>query len=195
MIEAPIYGLVLAGGVSSRMGENKAELIYHDRPQWAYCAQLIGPYCREVYFSVNESVQMQDVSQDYLVYDSMSDRGPASGILAAMQRYPEAAWMIMPVDMPGVDRALINRLFRQRDPSANATCLSRGGKVEPLLGVWEPGMAAELQSYLDRGKSSLPQFLADRNVHQIELNDLHAHKLDSVDTPEERSNFLKFGRK
>lgn len=195
MIEAPIYGLVLAGGGSSRMGENKAELIYHDRPQWAYCAQLIGPYCREVYFSVNQQSQMQDVSSEYQLMDNVSDRGPAAGILAAMQRYPDVAWMIMPIDMPGVDRALINRLFRQRDASSHATCLSRGGKVEPLLGIWEPGMISDLQSYLDKGKSSLPQFLAQRNVHEVELNDLHAHKLDSVDTPEERSNFLKFGRK
>ena len=177
------------------MGENKASLIYHDRPQLAYCAQLIGPYCREVYFSVNQDDQVKDVSPDYLLMDPLPDKGPAAGILAAMQRHPEAAWIIMAVDMPGIDRALVNRLFRQRDASKDATCLMRGDKVEPLLSIWEPAMARDFKAYLDNGKSSLPQFLAQRNLHQITLDTVHAHKLDSVDTPEERSNFLKFGRK
>jgi molybdopterin-guanine dinucleotide biosynthesis protein A len=177
------------------MGENKASLIYHDRPQWAYCAQLIGPYCRDVYFSVNNENQVQDVSSEYLLHDSLTDKGPAAGILAAMERHPEAAWIIMAVDMPGVDRALVNRLFRQRDTSRDATCLMRGDKLEPLLSIWEPILAKDFRDYVERGKSSLPQFLAQRNIHQLPLDTMHAHKLDSVDTPEERSNFLKFGRK
>ncbi len=195
MIEAPIYGLILAGGPSTRMGENKAELIYHDRPQWAYSAQLIAPYCREVYFSVQDENQIPDMPAELLLKDHSAGNGPIGGILAALESNDRAAWMVMGIDMPGVDRALINRLFRQRDANKVVTCLMRDGKAEPLLSIWEPSVLDSLRKYASSGKSSLRQFLQQQDIHTIMIDDAMSYKLDSIDTPEERQNFLRKGRK
>ncbi|MCA6075344.1 molybdenum cofactor guanylyltransferase [Fulvivirga sedimenti] len=195
MIEAPIYGLILAGGPSTRMGENKAELIYHDRPQWAYSAQLIAPYCREVYFSVRNDDQIADMPAELMLRDKPNITGPVAGILAAMESNERAAWMVLGIDMPGVDRALINRIFRQRDANKGVTCLMRDGKAEPLLSIWEPTVRDRLQKYASSGKSSLRQFLQQEDIHIIVIDDAMSYKLDSIDTPEERQNFLRKGRK
>ena len=185
----------MAGGPSSRMGENKAELIYHDRPQWAYSAQLISPYCREVYFSLKDENQIPDMDPSLVIIDSDIGDGPISGLLSAFEKFPQAAWLVVGVNMPGVDRALINRIFRQRKPDFRATCLSVHDKLQPLLSIWEPSAAPDLQKYANNGKNSLRKFLETQEVNRIELDSQLAYKLDSVDTHQERQNFLRKGRK
>ncbi len=195
MIEAPIFGLILAGGESSRMGMNKAELIYHDRPQWAYAAQLIAPYCRNVYFSLKNEEQIPDMDPDLVIPDASQGTGPISGLLAAFEKHPEAAWLVLGTNMPGIDRAMINRVFRQRNPEVGATCLSVSSKPEPLVSIWEPLIAADLKDFAHSGKNSLRKFLEQQEIQAVEIDSSMAFKLESVDTPAERENFLRKGRK
>ena len=177
------------------MGENKAELIYHDRPQWAYAAQLISPYCREVYFSLKQQEQVPDIPPELIITDDPRGEGPISGLLAAFNSNPSAAWLVLSVGMPGVDRALINRIFRLRDASKAATCLMMDGRIEPLLSIWEPSASTGLSQYADRGKNSLRQFLQQQEIQAITIDASMSYKLDSYDTPDDRQNFLRKGRK
>ena len=195
MIEAPIFGLILAGGESSRMGMNKAELIYHDRPQWAYAAQLIAPYCRTVYFSLKDENQLPDMDPELVIVDAVHGSGAISGLLSAFDKQPNAAWLILGINMPGIDRALVNRVFRQRNPEVSATCISVNNKPEPLLSIWEPSVAGELKTFAQSGKNSLRKFLEQQEIQAVEIDSSMAFKLDSVDTPAERENFLRKGRK
>ncbi|MEY4787280.1 MAG: hypothetical protein RL692_1174, partial [Planctomycetota bacterium] len=48
---AEICGLILTGGQSSRMGSDKAQLTYSNRPQWQEVADLLRPFCNKVYWS------------------------------------------------------------------------------------------------------------------------------------------------
>ncbi|MCL4693819.1 MAG: NTP transferase domain-containing protein, partial [Candidatus Hydrogenedentes bacterium] len=47
----PLYGLVLAGGKSTRMGQDKSALRYYDKPQVAHCLEMLGQFCKRVYVS------------------------------------------------------------------------------------------------------------------------------------------------
>ena len=49
---APLFGLVLAGGASTRMQQDKAALAYHGKPQlnWAY--DLLADLCAATFISV-----------------------------------------------------------------------------------------------------------------------------------------------
>jgi cyclic pyranopterin phosphate synthase len=51
ILERPLYGLVLTGGKSSRMGEPKALLNYHGKAHGAWTAELIGAFCEKVFLS------------------------------------------------------------------------------------------------------------------------------------------------
>ncbi len=49
-----IYGLILTGGFSKRMGMEKAQLNYHGKPQFSYLFELIKPFCEEGVFVVQK---------------------------------------------------------------------------------------------------------------------------------------------
>ncbi|MEJ2005664.1 MAG: hypothetical protein P8X57_12015, partial [Cyclobacteriaceae bacterium] len=76
-----------------------------------------------------------------------------------------------------------------------ATCLAVGGKLMPLLSIWEPEIAVDLKKFAASGKNSLKKFLEEQEIQTVEVDSSLSFKLDTVDTPEERQNFLKRGRK
>ena len=50
--KAPLYGLVLAGGRSSRMQRDKATLAYHGRTQLEWAMDLIAPFVERAFVSL-----------------------------------------------------------------------------------------------------------------------------------------------
>ena len=49
--QAPLYGLVLAGGRSTRMGQDKSLISYHGKAQREYMADLLGQWCSRTFIS------------------------------------------------------------------------------------------------------------------------------------------------
>lgn len=191
MRDRGIYGLVLAGGKSERMGVAKAELIYFDRPQWAYCANLLAPYCDKVFVSMEHADQISDVPTDMQLVDDHPGSGPFAGILSALKKYPDNTWLIMAVDMPGTDRAVMNRLIRFRDPDARISCFSdEQGNIEPLLSFWEASVREEAENFARHNQSPL-EFIRKTNSHVIELDEKQFGKLKSINTPESRKQFIR----
>ena len=87
-------GVVLASGQSSRMGEDKALLMWDGTPLYQHMAQLLTCAGARTVL-INRSGTGQEC-----VADIYPGRGPLSGIHAALSRCFHEALMIVPVDMP-----------------------------------------------------------------------------------------------
>lgn len=142
--QAPLYGLVLAGGQSSRMGQDKSSLQYFDKTQRQHLVDLLTPFCKEVWVSARaEQAQLWNDGLPYLIDDvNWSDKlkGPILGIYSAMLRFPEAAWLVVACDLPFVDARALGDLCAARDASQLATAYQspEEGLPEPLIAIWEP---------------------------------------------------------
>lgn len=184
---------MLAGGISTRMGQSKAELIYFDRPQWAYCSNLLGQFCDRVWISMEKEDQIDDVPRTMQLLDSVESKGPLSGILSALKQDPDKTWLVMACDMPGIDMAVMHRLLRLRDPDALVSCFCRDedeATIEPLLSFWEAGALAELEKFV-RKSWSPQEFIKTHRTHLIPLEEANFEKLTSINTPEDRKEFIR----
>ncbi|HNP08536.1 MAG TPA: NTP transferase domain-containing protein, partial [Cyclobacteriaceae bacterium] len=114
----PLYGLVLGGGLSSRMGKDKGHLNYHGQPQRDYVFKLLEKFCDRVYYSANA----QAISDNNTIKDAYPFQGPLNGILSAFKFQSDVAWLTVPIDMPFVDESIIQFLIDHRDVSRVATC-------------------------------------------------------------------------
>ncbi|UII26564.1 molybdenum cofactor guanylyltransferase [Fulvivirga maritima] len=158
-----LYGLVLIGGKSSRMGTDKSLIRYHDVTQRAYVHQLLSQYCSKVFLSCNPS-QRKELALPYI--EDNQCEGPITGLLSAHEAYPDASWLIMACDMPYVDSTLLNILLQQRDNSKLATCFYLDN-IEPLCAIWEASSFPLLKEYYQSGKRSPRRFLEGQDVKVI----------------------------
>jgi len=183
----PLYGLVLGGGLSSRMGKDKGHLNYHGQPQRDYVFKLLEKFCDRVYYSANA----QAISDNNTIKDAYPFQGPLNGILSAFKFQSDVAWLTVPIDMPFVDESIIQFLIDHRDVSRVATCFydAEGKLPDPLLTVWEPHSANLLKAFYEEGKISPREFLRTSNTQLLHTPDKRA--LKNVNTPNDLDEFLK----
>jgi molybdopterin-guanine dinucleotide biosynthesis protein A len=162
-----LYGLILAGGQSSRMGINKALISYHGKPHHEYLFELLTPFCKRVHTSCKS---IHDFSKNFNPIPDLYDlNSPLNGIVSAIQTHSGKAWMTIPVDMPLVDANVIQFLIEHRDKEKMATCFydSIGKAPEPLLTIWETKSHLSLLTYQKSGGISPKYFLQNQDVHLI----------------------------
>lgn len=184
---APIQGLILAGGKSTRMGSDKGLLEYHGQAQREYLYKLLGdlfPPVDEGQKGVYTSVrQHQDVSGNVIV-DKFKDLGPFGGICSAFQENPNTAWFVIATDVPFVDEDVIQLLLKHRNQSKIATTLKGKNKQfpEPLITIWEPKAYPVLLNYLAQGYSCPRKVLINSDVEIIEIDD---DIIRNINTPQD----------
>jgi molybdopterin-guanine dinucleotide biosynthesis protein A len=180
-----LNGLILAGGKSIRMGQDKGMIDYHGKPQREYLVDLLKPYCLEVYFSSKENIRQNTIA-DHFDLDS-----PLNGILSAFHFDPSIAWLTVPVDMPYLNSRAIEFLFRHRDPKKVATCFfdSDGKLPEPLFTIWEIKSKPLLFDFYNSGGYSPRKFLEENDVQLLQAPDPKI--LQNINTHEDLVLFLK----
>ncbi len=102
-----LYGLVMAGGDSRRMGENKAFIVYHKNPQVYEAVSLLNKICGNVFISCRKEHGNLFNSNIRRIHDLDLANGPMDGLLAAFQKYPDKAWLVLPCDLPFIDLELL----------------------------------------------------------------------------------------
>jgi molybdopterin-guanine dinucleotide biosynthesis protein A len=181
-----IYGLVLAGGASQRMGQDKAALHYHGKPQLQWAYELLSSICERTFVSVRPD-QVNDPTRASLpqIVDTRPGIGPIAGISAALQMYPNAAWLILACDLPFLSRDVLINLVKHRDPARIATAYrsAHDNLPEPLCAIWEPSSANIVQAWIDAGKQCPRKLLINSNAAL--LDQLDARALDNINTPDE----------
>jgi molybdopterin-guanine dinucleotide biosynthesis protein A len=187
-LSTPLYGLILAGGSSSRMQRDKAALKYQGQIQLDRAFELARRHVTDVYVSVR-AAQIAEPTRagKPMIVDSFPGEGPMIGIRSALAAYPEAAWLVLACDLPFLSDAAIDHLLRERDPSKFATAYKStfDGLPEPLCAIWEPAAAAALGNYQNNAGTCPRKFLIRQASKLLEPFDGHA--LDNINTPEEYS--------
>jgi molybdopterin-guanine dinucleotide biosynthesis protein A len=186
MTAPPLFGLVLAGGASTRMRSDKAALDYHGQPQVRWAFDLAARFCAATFVSVRPE-QREDPSRAGLpqIVDRQPGIGPIAGISAALQEHPKAAWLILACDLPFLTESTLQHLIAHRDPNKVATAYrsAHDGLPEPLCAIWEPGAREAVLAYIAGGKQCPRRFLINANTALLGLPERAA--LDNVNTREE----------
>lgn len=178
---APLQGLVLAGGKSTRMGQDKGLLNFHGLEQRNHLLKLLKSYNLPAFLSVRSEQNIQDAD---VVEDVFLGLGPFGAICSAFQKDPNKAWLVVATDLPFVDGSVIDVLLRHRNPKKIATALKAKNKnfPEPLITIWEPKAYPVLLQYLAMGISCPRKVLINSDVELIEVDEIW---VTNVNTPEE----------
>ena len=174
-----VKGLVLIGGKSTRMGEDKSMLNYFGKPQKEVAKNLLENNNLETFYAVqNPSKNNEEIS------DKFYSLGPFGGICSAFQKDPNAAWFVLAIDVPFVNEEIIKLLLKYRNPSKVATAIKGKGKefVEPLITIYEPKAYPILLQYLAQGYSCPRKMLINSDVQIVEVD---PHFIRNINTTKE----------
>lgn len=192
--DAPLFGLVLAGGASTRMQRDKAAIEYHGQTQLHWTFHLLSHVCAATFVSVRPD-QREEPTRAGLpqIVDRQPGIGPIAGISAALHAHPKAAWLVVACDLPFLNEQTLRYLVEHRDPHRLATAFksSNDGLPEPLCAIWEPAAREPVLAYVAAGKQCPRKFLINADTLLLDLPDARA--LDNVNTADEyRSTVAAF---
>ncbi len=141
LLERPLYGLILTGGFSKRMGKDKALLDYHGQPFALYLYELMQSYCELVYLSARPDQWLSTPLEGLpILSDQVTSVGPISGLLTAFQAHPDVNWLVIACDLMQVQAHTIDYLLVHYQAKTVATCYTndKQGFPEPLCAIYTP---------------------------------------------------------
>ena len=162
-----LYGLVLSGGKSTRMGKDKGLIAYHGIPQRDYIYKLLEEVCDQTFLSIRND-QVDAISKEFqVITDDDTFRGPYNGILSAHNKYPNVAWLVLACDLPLIDVPSLKELINARDTTKLATsfALKENPLPEPLCAIWEAAGLKASVIHMNTQQGSCPRkFLIHNDV-------------------------------
>jgi len=186
MPDKPIYGLLLAGGESRRMGRDKALLLRNGQSQLEYVAALLAGIVDRVFVSVRQE-QQGEPERDR--FSTIADRyvgiGPVAGILSAMDEYPDVDWLVVACDLPNIDAATLEYLLENRSQEQPFTAFrsSYDELPEPLCAYYRAVSNAIVREFVESGIVCPRKILIRSDTLLLQQPD--PNSLDNINTPDE----------
>ena len=186
MALSALYGLILAGGESRRMGQDKALLRRNGKSQLANLVALLQPLVDRVFVSTRSDQQEEPERRQFAqIIDRYPDVGPIAGVLSAMDDYPNVDWLVVACDLPNIDAETIRFLIDNRAENGPSTAYrsSHDDLPEPLCAVYHRGSDAIIREFVDSG-TTCPRKMFIRSDATL-LVQPNPRSLDNVNTPDD----------
>jgi molybdopterin-guanine dinucleotide biosynthesis protein A len=182
----PVYGLVLAGGQSKRMGQDKALLRVDGETQLSRAVQLLTPLVDRVFVSTRTDQRDEPERKKFeQIVDRYEDLGPLAGIMSAIESFPEVAWLVLACDLPHVDEKAIRHLLDKYSPDHPFTAYksSHDGLPEPLCALYAENCMPIIRTFVDDGIICPRKIMIRSDTYLIEQ--ANPASLDNINTPED----------
>lgn len=169
---APLYGLILCGGNSSRLGQAKHLILKEKKELYIWWQTHLQKYCNEVYISCRKD-QVSTINSKAIIIDQSQNCGPLEGIYQAFNFSGSVDWLVVAVDLVYMnDKSLELLIENSHDPyDAVAFRNPETGGAFPLCSIYrKPAFEAIKSNYFNEIKS--PRLaLQTMNTFLVELTD------------------------
>lgn len=186
-----IYGVVLTGGVSRRMGSPKCDLVLAGRRLLEYLCSLLAERTDGVMI-VGRTPDPTGTSPGVVVVpDRYPGKGPLGGIATALRQAaacsPGAGVLVVACDMVGLGGEILDHLLAGRELQAGATVPANpgSGAIEPMPGIYEAGAMDSLDDSIRAGRLSVTDWLIRTRASIQQIPPSLASQLRGANTPDE----------
>lgn len=163
--------VILSGGKSSRMGRDKADLIYQGQTFLQHQIQKgreLG--IQDIYVSGYRGGEGSFTQ----IPDREKDLGPLGGMLSCFQEIKEGYVLVLSIDMPLIRMEDLEQLLgwaassERNEDLIKAAILVHQGKAEPFPGIYHTSLAEQIKEELENGKGSVFRMLKKARHKVIE---------------------------
>lgn len=160
-----ITGFILAGGKSSRMGEDKGLIQVNGKAMIQNPIQVLQDICDEVIIVSNNSTYRQFGLN--VIEDEVKDQGPLAGICTALSYSTTQLNIIVTCDSPFVNKGLIQHLLIENEADVILPIYQE--RLFPLTGIYKKNALVELNKQLIAKNLKVREAIKPLHVKQIEI--------------------------
>lgn len=178
--------LVLAGGLSRRMGRPKPWIEVGNTVLLRYVVERLAPAFSEVVVSFGEPEQMEQLVPYRVVFDRKRSAGPLAGLEAGLMAAHHEVMFAVGCDMPYVERST-TELAVAAARSCDAAIPRHDGLFEPVCGAYRKSALHAITGALDAGN-----FVAHDVAEYLDvtwLEGLDPAQFESLNTPADLDRF------
>ncbi len=181
-----LYGLVLAGGESRRMGQDKALLVRDGMSQLEYVVSQLTAVTQKVFVSTRAGQQQEPERSRYeQIVDRYEDMGPIAGIMSAMDEFPSVDWLVVACDLPNIDVSTLRYLLENHSGNKLFTAFrsSHDDLPEPLCAVYASNSRVLIDNFIAEGITCPRKILI--RADSCLLSQPVPTALDNINTPDD----------
>jgi len=174
--------VILAGGASKRLGQNKALLKFNS-------SNLIQRIFIQAQMVVNDVHVIADPLDDNLIPrarfipDMIKGVGPLGGILTALELSKKPC-LILSCDMPFIMAEHIRYLLRHFSSSHHATVARSSDGIEPLFAIYKSEALPMIKKSISEERYAVHRFLKEISVNFLDfrVSSFNQHLFFNINT-------------
>jgi molybdopterin-guanine dinucleotide biosynthesis protein A len=174
-LNLPIASLILAGGKSSRMGTDKALVLYKNKPMLQRVYQVAASCTEQVYVLTPWKERYQNIlpSDCNYILETQPGKGPVNGLSEGLTRISADWILLLACDLPLLDVEIIQSWINKlaQIPTSTLALVPRRADIwEPMCGFYRKEAKTELDSFLESGKRSFQELLSSIEVEILNVD-------------------------
>ena len=166
-----VEGVILAGGKSSRMGENKSLVLLDKKP---LIEHVFNRMKKQVYkLSINSNEFLSIFPQSLQFADALPGQfGPLSGIFSGLVKAKSDWVQFCPNDTPFFPTNLVERLSKHIDKTNPKIILPlANNKLEPVFLLCPKYLASNCEEFLSSGERKLEAWIRSNNFQTVDFEE------------------------
>ena len=148
-----ITGIVLAGGDSLRMGQEKASMIFDGASLIERSISLLDHFCNSIIISSNNK---NLIHLGHEIVEDMHHRiGPIAGLFASLKASATERNIVIPCDTPFITIDVYEKLLRSSESHHAVVAGTDDDLIEPLIGIYHKSVVEILYNQIEKGDYKL----------------------------------------
>jgi len=175
-----VSGIIIAGGKSSRMGFDKAGIIFKEQRFIDRAIGLLEKFTNDIIISSHKDYQTKYPSQK----DKITGTGAIGGLYSCLPKTKYDISIVIPIDMPLLSEAVISFLLKNADTNKDINVIKTDAYLQMLVGLYHKNIVPVLEQQIKEKNYQLKQLTKLIDTHLINA-DIYSRLFINVNNPDE----------
>jgi molybdenum cofactor guanylyltransferase len=182
-----VTGIVLAGGLSRRMGGTEKGLMsFAGQPMIAHVLTRLKPQVDEILINANREISRYAALGYPVISDEITGfAGPLAGLHRGMSAASHPLVLTVPCDSPLLPEDLVKRLMQGlENQAADLAVAKTGQQAHPVFCLCRTSLSPHLAAYLQSGGRKIDSWYQTLKVVEVPFDD-QASAFANINTQQE----------
>ena len=176
-----VTAIILSGGKSSRMGEDKGLMLFEGKSMIEHIIKTVKPLVKDIIIISNNNEYTQF---GYHVFkDIIKDKGPLAGILTGLEQSTTSKNLVLSCDTPFINEELIKLVLSYND--YDVVIPEKENRTHQLIGVYDKSCIAIIKEELANNRLKIKLVINKLDFKIVDVNHIDARVFHNINTKED----------